>query len=39
MEEPPLTVEFDDPVSRMTACHFPVVADEVVSGRRAVTRT
>jgi oligopeptide/dipeptide ABC transporter ATP-binding protein len=33
-EEPPLTVRLDDPESHRTACHFPVVEDEVVAGRR-----
>jgi len=33
-EEPPLVTRLDDPASHLTACHFPVVADEVVAGRR-----
>ncbi|MEU8237361.1 dipeptide ABC transporter ATP-binding protein [Actinoplanes missouriensis] len=33
-EEPPLVTRLDDPESHLTACHFPVVADEIVAGRR-----
>ncbi|SNY04121.1 ABC transporter ATP-binding protein [Paractinoplanes atraurantiacus] len=33
-EEPPLVVRLDDPASHQTACHFPVVEDEAVAGRR-----
>jgi oligopeptide/dipeptide ABC transporter ATP-binding protein len=33
-EEPPLITRLDDPASHLTACHFPVVEDEVVAGRR-----
>ncbi|MDY7084770.1 MAG: dipeptide ABC transporter ATP-binding protein [Actinomycetota bacterium] len=33
-EEPPLVVRLDDPQSHQTACHFPVVDDESVAGRR-----
>ncbi|MGX6603920.1 ABC transporter ATP-binding protein [Micromonosporaceae bacterium Da 78-11] len=33
-EEPPLITRMDDPASHLTACHFPVVEDEVVAGRR-----
>ncbi|WP_433371780.1 ABC transporter ATP-binding protein [Actinoplanes sp. CA-142083] len=33
-EEPPLVTRMDDPASHLTACHFPVVEDEVVAGRR-----
>ncbi|WP_250031623.1 ABC transporter ATP-binding protein [Paractinoplanes maris] len=33
-EEPPLTVRLDDPASHLTACHFPVVNEDVVAGRR-----
>jgi oligopeptide/dipeptide ABC transporter ATP-binding protein len=33
-EEPPLTVRLQDPASHLTACHFPVVDDEVVAGRK-----
>ncbi|WP_249999923.1 ABC transporter ATP-binding protein [Actinoplanes sp. M2I2] len=33
-EEPPLVTRLDDPQSHLTACHFPVVDDEVVAGRR-----
>ncbi|MGK5679674.1 ABC transporter ATP-binding protein [Actinoplanes sp. URMC 104] len=33
-EEPPLVTRLDDPASHLTACHFPVVEDEVVAGRR-----
>jgi len=33
-EEPPLITRLDDPESHRTACHFPVVEDEVVAGRR-----
>ena len=33
-EEPPLTVRLEDPQSHLTACHFPVVDDETVAGRR-----
>jgi oligopeptide/dipeptide ABC transporter ATP-binding protein len=35
-EEPPLVTRLDDPASHLTACHFPVVEDEVVAGRRPV---
>jgi oligopeptide/dipeptide ABC transporter ATP-binding protein len=33
-EEPPLITRLDDPASHLTACHFPVVEDEAVAGRR-----
>jgi oligopeptide/dipeptide ABC transporter ATP-binding protein len=33
-EEPPLVTRLDDPASHLTACHFPVVEDETVAGRR-----
>ena len=33
-EEPPLITRLDDPASHVTACHFPVVEDEAVAGRR-----
>ena len=33
-EEPPLVTRMQDPASHLTACHFPVVDDEVVAGRR-----
>jgi oligopeptide/dipeptide ABC transporter ATP-binding protein len=33
-EEPPLVTRLDDPASHLTACHFPVVEEEVVAGRR-----
>ncbi|WP_433827626.1 ABC transporter ATP-binding protein [Actinoplanes sp. CA-015351] len=33
-EEPPLVTRLEDPQSHLTACHFPVVSDEVVAGRR-----
>ncbi|MEV6845276.1 dipeptide ABC transporter ATP-binding protein [Actinoplanes sp. NPDC051411] len=33
-EEPPLVTRLDDPESHRTACHFPVVEDETVVGRR-----
>ncbi|NMO52230.1 dipeptide ABC transporter ATP-binding protein [Actinoplanes sp. TBRC 11911] len=33
-EEPPLITRLDDPESHLTACHFPVVNDETVAGRR-----
>ena len=33
-EEPPLVTRLDDPASHLTACHFPVVEDEQVAGRR-----
>jgi oligopeptide/dipeptide ABC transporter ATP-binding protein len=33
-EEPPLVTRLDDPASHQTACHFPVVEDEQVVGRR-----
>jgi peptide/nickel transport system ATP-binding protein len=33
-EEPPLVTRMDDPASHLTACHFPVVNDELVVGRR-----
>jgi len=33
-EEPPLVTRLDDPATHVTACHFPVVEDEVVAGRR-----
>jgi peptide/nickel transport system ATP-binding protein len=36
-EEPPLITRMDDPASHLTACHFPVVNDEAVAGRRAST--
>jgi peptide/nickel transport system ATP-binding protein len=36
-EEPPLITRLDDPASHLTACHFPVVNDEAVAGRRATT--
>jgi len=36
IEEPPLVTRLDDPASHLTACHFPVVEDEVVAGRRPV---
>jgi oligopeptide/dipeptide ABC transporter ATP-binding protein len=32
-EEPPLVTRLDDPASHLTACHFPVVDDEAVTGR------
>jgi oligopeptide/dipeptide ABC transporter ATP-binding protein len=34
IEEPPLIARLDDPASHRTACHFPVVEDETVEGRR-----
>ncbi|BAL93065.1 putative peptide ABC transporter ATP-binding protein [Actinoplanes missouriensis 431] len=34
-EEPPLVTRLDDPESHLTACHFPVVSDETVAGRRS----
>jgi oligopeptide/dipeptide ABC transporter ATP-binding protein len=33
-EEPPLVMRQDDPDSHLTACHFPVVSDEIVAGRK-----
>jgi oligopeptide/dipeptide ABC transporter ATP-binding protein len=33
-EEPPLVARLDDPESHRTACHFPIVEDETVTGRR-----
>jgi oligopeptide/dipeptide ABC transporter ATP-binding protein len=33
-EEPPLVTRLDDPASHLTACHFPVVEDEAVVGRK-----
>ncbi|GAA0545656.1 hypothetical protein GCM10010172_29150 [Paractinoplanes ferrugineus] len=33
-EEPPLVTRLDDPQSHQTACHFPIVDDEQVAGRR-----
>jgi oligopeptide/dipeptide ABC transporter ATP-binding protein len=33
-EEPPLITRMDDPETHLTACHFPVVNDEAVAGRR-----
>ncbi|BBH65170.1 hypothetical protein ACTI_18550 [Actinoplanes sp. OR16] len=33
-EEPPLVTRLDDPQSHLTACHFPVVSDEIVAGRK-----
>jgi peptide/nickel transport system ATP-binding protein len=33
-EEPPLVTRLDDPQSHLTACHFPVVDDEAVVGRK-----
>jgi peptide/nickel transport system ATP-binding protein len=33
-EEPPLTVRLEDPASHLTACHFPVVNDDQIAGRR-----
>ncbi|MEU4239034.1 dipeptide ABC transporter ATP-binding protein [Actinoplanes sp. NPDC026619] len=33
-EEPPLVTRLDDPESHQTACHFPVVEDELVVGRK-----
>jgi oligopeptide/dipeptide ABC transporter ATP-binding protein len=33
-EEPPLITRLEDPASHLTACHFPVVDDEQVVGRR-----
>src|SRR5690348_13734116 len=33
-EEPPLVTRMEDPASHLTACHFPVVNDEIVAGRR-----
>ncbi|WP_229067689.1 ABC transporter ATP-binding protein [Actinoplanes sp. DH11] len=36
-EEPPLVTRADDPESHLTACHFPVVSDEIVAGRRPAT--
>jgi oligopeptide/dipeptide ABC transporter ATP-binding protein len=33
-EEPPLITRLDDPQSHLTACHFPVVEEEAVAGRR-----
>ena len=33
-EVPPLVTRLDDPASHLTACHFPVVEDEAVAGRR-----
>jgi len=33
-EEPPLVTRGDDPATHQTACHFPVIEDEQVVGRR-----
>jgi peptide/nickel transport system ATP-binding protein len=33
-EEPPLVTRLEDPQSHQTACHFPIVDDEQVTGRR-----
>jgi peptide/nickel transport system ATP-binding protein len=33
-EEPPLVTRAQDPASHLTACHFPVIDDELVTGRR-----
>lgn len=33
-EEPPLITRLDDPATHLTACHFPVVEDETVVGRK-----
>ncbi len=33
-EEPPLVTRVDDPATHQTACHFPVIEDELVVGRR-----
>ncbi|GAA2643834.1 ABC transporter ATP-binding protein [Paractinoplanes durhamensis] len=33
-EEPPLVTRLEDPESHQTACHFPIVEDEQVVGRR-----
>jgi peptide/nickel transport system ATP-binding protein len=33
-EEPPLVARLEDPASHLTACHFPVVNEETVAGRR-----
>ncbi|MFI5892991.1 ABC transporter ATP-binding protein [Actinoplanes sp. NPDC051513] len=33
-EEPPLVTRLDDPASHLTACHFPVVNEDVIAGRR-----
>ena len=33
-EEPPLITRMEDPASHLTACHFPVVNDEIVAGRK-----
>jgi oligopeptide/dipeptide ABC transporter ATP-binding protein len=33
-EEPPLVTRLDDPASHLTACHFPVVEEETVVGRK-----
>jgi peptide/nickel transport system ATP-binding protein len=34
IEEPPLVPRASDPASHQTACHFPVVDDEAITGRR-----
>ncbi len=36
-EEPPLVTRLEDPASHLTACHFPVVEEEAVAGRRPAT--
>jgi oligopeptide/dipeptide ABC transporter ATP-binding protein len=33
-EEPPLVTRLDDPQSHQTACHFPVVNEDIIAGRR-----
>jgi oligopeptide/dipeptide ABC transporter ATP-binding protein len=33
-EEPPLVTRLDDPASHLTACHFPVIEEDVIAGRR-----
>src|SRR3954468_16493974 len=33
-EEPPLVTRVDDPQSHQTACHFPVVNEDIIAGRR-----
>ncbi|GIF01816.1 ABC transporter ATP-binding protein [Paractinoplanes rishiriensis] len=38
-EEPPLIARNEDPASHLTACHFPVVDDEEVTGRRPASVT
>jgi oligopeptide/dipeptide ABC transporter ATP-binding protein len=33
-EEPPLVTRLEDPASHLTACHFPVVNEDLVVGRK-----